>query len=60
MKKIQVIDLFNVPYKEMNDRINEVLEQLQRNGKEILNYRVLGDSLNKCAVFVMYDEDVSP
>ncbi len=56
MKKVHVVDLFNVPYAEMGDKVNEVLVNLQNEGKKIINVRVLGDSLNKCAVFIVYEE----
>ena len=56
MKKVKVVDLFNVPYAEMGDKVNEVLVDLQDNGKTINNVKVLGDSLNKCAVFIVFEE----
>ena len=56
MKKVKVVDLFNVPYAEMGDKVNEVLVDLQDNGKTINNIKVLGDSLNKCAVFIVFEE----
>ena len=55
MQKIKVIDLFGIDYSKMGEKINQALEELQNNGKKIINFRVLGDSLNKCAVFVMYE-----
>jgi hypothetical protein len=56
MKKIEVIDLFNIEYSKMNDKINDVLVGLQNNGKKIIDFRVMGSALNKCAVFVLYEE----
>ena len=56
MKKVKVVDLFNVPYAEMGDKVNEVLVALQNDSKTISDVRVLGDSLNKCAVFIVYEE----
>jgi hypothetical protein len=56
MKKVKVVDLFNVPYADMGDKVNEVLVNLQGDGKSINNIKVLGDSLNKCAVFIVYEE----
>ena len=56
MKKVKVVDLFNVPYAEMGDKVNDVLVALQNEGKAIVDVKVLGESLNKCAVFVVYEE----
>ena len=60
MKKIKVIDLFNIPYAQMSEKINEEMAKLQREGKEVLDFKVIGESLNKCAVFIMYDEELNP
>ena len=57
MRKIKVIDLFGVEYAKMGEQVNIHLEELQNSGKKIVDFRVLGDSLNKCAVFVMYEEE---
>jgi hypothetical protein len=56
MRKIKIIDLFGVEYAKMNDKINSALEEMQKEGKQIVDFKVMGDSLNKCAVFVMYEE----
>lgn len=55
MKKVKVIDLFNVKYDEMEGRINSALEELQNGGGNIIEVRTIGDSLNRCAVFVVYE-----
>ena len=55
MKRMEVIDLFDVKYANMSDKINDVLEKVQEKGK-IVDFEVLGSALNKCAVFVMYEE----
>lgn len=54
MKKVKVIDLFNVKYDEMEGKINSSLESLQNDGNTVEEVKVIGDSLNKCAVFVVY------
>lgn len=56
MKKVKVIDLFNIKFEEMENKINEELNALQEGGAEVLDTRVLGDSLNKGAVFIVYQE----
>ncbi len=57
MKRIKVVDLFGVPYREMEAKINNELEALQNDGMAIVSFRVIGDSLNKGAVFIMYDDE---
>ena len=54
MKKMKVIDLYNVKYDAMTDRINEELTKVQSEGNEVLDVKVIGESLNRCAVFVFY------
>ena len=56
MAKISVIDLFNIPYKEMEDKINAAIEAVESGGRKVTDFRVMGDSLNKCAVFVLHEE----
>lgn len=56
MKKVKVIDLYNVRYDEMTDRINDELMKIQSTGSEILDVKVMGEQLNKCAVFVVYQQ----
>lgn len=56
MKKIEVVDLYGIDYSKMTDKINEVMQVLQNSGKKIVDFRVLGSALNKCAVFLMYEE----
>ena len=56
MKKMRIIDLFGVNYAAMSDKINTVLAELENGGKKIVDYKVMGDQLSKCAVFVMYEE----
>ena len=55
MKKIHVIDLFGVKYDKMSEKINEELLKIQEEGKNILDFKVMGSALSKCAVFVMYE-----
>jgi hypothetical protein len=56
MKKMRVIDLFNIKYDAMGTKINFELEDIQKEGHEIIDTKVIGESLNKCAVFVLYEE----
>ncbi len=59
MKKMQVIDLYSIKYDAMTGRINEELLKIQNSGNLILDVKVIGDSLNRCAVFVFYEEKQS-
>lgn len=55
-KKVKIIDLYNVKYDEMEDKINTILGDLQKNNGSIDDVKLVGDSLNKCVVFVVYSE----
>jgi len=55
MRQIKVIDLFDVKYGQMSDKINEELKALQEEGKQIVDFKVMGSALNKCAVFILYE-----
>ena len=54
MKRVKVIDLFNVRFNEMEDKINQILEEVETKGK-IIDVKPIGDNLNKCAIFVVYE-----
>jgi hypothetical protein len=56
MKKVEVVDLYGVDYSKMTDKINEVMISLQDRGKEVVDFKVLGSALNKCAVFIFYED----
>tara|TARA_Y100000031_G_C8226051_1_gene388379 strand:- start:1192 stop:1353 length:162 start_codon:yes stop_codon:yes gene_type:complete len=53
---MEVIDLFDVKYDRMSDKINEILVDIQQKGT-VVDFKVLGSALNKCAVFILYEED---
>ena len=55
MKKIKVIDLIDVKYGKMNEKINEELQRLQEEGKNIIDFKVHGSALNKIEEFVFYE-----
>lgn len=56
MKKIEVVDLYGVDYSKMTEKINEVMANIQDQGKIVVDFRVIGAALNKCAVFIMYED----
>lgn len=56
MKKVEVVDLYGVDYSKMTEKINEVMIALQDRGKIIADFKVLGSALNKCAVFILYED----
>ncbi len=51
--RVKVIDLYGVRYSDMEEKINRELEKLEAEG-EIIDIKVVGDALNKCALFVTY------
>ena len=56
MKKVKLVDLFNVKYDEMEEKINSELSRVQEGGKTIHEVKFIGEALNKCAVFIVYEE----
>lgn len=55
MKRVKVIDLFGIKYDQMETKINDELEDIQSNGSNILDVKVIGDKLSQCAVFVYFE-----
>lgn len=56
MKKVSVIDLFGIKYDQMETRINNKLQEIQGEGGNILDVKVIGDKLSQCSVFVYYEQ----
>ena len=54
MFRIKLIDLFNVKFEQMEERINQELQDLESQGYTIKEIKVLGDSLKNAGVFVAY------
>ncbi|MCA9460425.1 MAG: hypothetical protein KC550_07805 [Nanoarchaeota archaeon] len=55
MKKVKVIDLFNVKFDMMESTVNNELKKLQEEGCQVLEVKPIGDSLNKCSIFIIYE-----
>ena len=51
--RVKVIDLYGVRYSDMEEKINRELQMIESDG-EIIDMKVVGDALNKCAIFVTY------
>jgi len=56
MKKVKVIDLFGIKYDQMETRINNELEEIQANGGNIIDVKVIGEKLSQCSVFVYFED----
>ena len=54
MYRIKLIDLFNVKFEQMEERINQEIQDLESQGYTIREIKVLGDSLKNAGVFVAY------
>lgn len=57
MTKMKIIDLYNVRYEDMEEKVNTELESLQDTGASVIDVKVIGAKLNQCAVFVSYQLD---
>ena len=51
---IKVIDLHGVHFKEMESHINAAIDAVKADGKDIADVKIIGESLGRCAVFVLY------
>lgn len=56
MKKVKVIDLFGVKYDQMEEKVNDILDEIQEQGGKVHDVKILGSKLSQCAVFVYYEE----
>ena len=56
MQKIKIIDLYGIKFDKMEESINEKLAEMQQDGLNIKEIKVIGDKLNQCAVFVIYED----
>lgn len=55
MQRIKLIDLFNIKFEQMEEKINSEIEALESQGYTVSDIRVLGDSLKNAGVFVVYN-----
>lgn len=56
MVKVKLIDLYNVRFEEMESKVNNELAKLESSGNSIKEVKIVGDSLQRCAIFVVYEE----
>lgn len=57
MVRIKLIDLFNVKFEQMEDKINKEISQIEAAGNKIKEVKVIGDSLKNAGVFIVYTKD---
>lgn len=58
MVKVKLVDLYNVKFEDMESKINAEVEKIENSGNDILEIKTIGDSLQKCAVFIVYAESI--
>lgn len=56
MHQIKIIDLHSIKFDRMEDTINQELEKLQNSGKQILDFKIIGDKLNHAVIFIYYKD----
>lgn len=56
MTKVKLIDLFNVRFEQMENKINEELETLEKSGADIKEVKTIGDSLKNAGILVIYEQ----
>ena len=58
MVKVKLVDLYNIRFEDMEAKINDELSKIESSGCEIVEIKTIGDSLQKCAVFIVYVDAV--
>ena len=56
MQKIKIIDLYGIKFDKMEESINNKLAEMQQEGLNLKEIKVIGDKLNQGAVFVIYED----
>lgn len=55
MVKVKLIDLFNVKFEQMENKINEEIGKLESSGHKVIQVKILGDSLKSASIFLIYE-----
>ena len=55
MVRIKLIDMFNVKFERMEEKINEEISAIEGQGKTVKEVKILGDSLKNAGVFLIYE-----
>ncbi|MFP4401801.1 MAG: hypothetical protein ACLFPL_01080 [Candidatus Nanoarchaeia archaeon] len=55
MVQVKLIDLFNVRFEQMEEKINSEIKKVEENGHTISQVKIIGDSLKNAGVFVLYE-----
>lgn len=54
MVQIKLIDLFNVRFEQMEEKINSEIKKIEDKGHTITELKFIGDSLKNAGVFIVY------
>ena len=55
MVQIRLIDLFNVRFEQMENKINREVGAIESDGHTIKEVKIIGDSLKNAGVFIIYE-----
>ncbi|MFW6286024.1 MAG: hypothetical protein ACOC16_02780 [Nanoarchaeota archaeon] len=55
MVKVKLIDLFNVKFEQMEEKINQEILTLENSGFIVKEVKLLGDSLKNAGIFLIYE-----
>ena len=55
MVKVKLIDLFNIRFEQMENKINQEISTLEEEGFSVREVKVLGDSLKNAGIFIVYE-----
>lgn len=55
MVKVKLIELFDIKFNKMEQKINREIDRLKEKKAEIKDVRIIGDSLQKSAAYIIYE-----
>lgn len=55
MVKVKLVDLFNVKFEQMENKINDEISKLESKGNKVTQVKIIGDSLKSASIFLIYE-----
>lgn len=55
MVKVKLLELFDIKFNRMEQKINKEIDKLKDKKADIKEVKFIGDSLQKSAVFIVYE-----
>lgn len=55
MVKVKLVDLFNVKFEQMENKINDEIAKIEKQGFKVTQVKILGESLKSASIFLIYE-----